>query len=213
MDFAHQQKTPNKRFGGLFIVIVLHVVIVYALATGLARKVVEVIQKPLETKVIEEMKKPDDTPPPPPPKLAAPPPPFVPPPEINIQTAVASPNAIAAVTSTPPPVQAAAPTPTPLEAPRAPVRTAPVVDSRSCKTPEYPSASKRLEETGTVVLNFLIGADGSVLQSKVESSSGHERLDEAARAALSLCKFKPGTVDGKAEESWHNFKYVWKLDR
>jgi protein TonB len=212
MDFAYPHRTSSKRFGGVFIVIVLHVAIVYALVTGLARKVVEVMQKPLETKIIEEIKKQDDTPPPPPPKLAPPPPSFVPPPEINIQTAVASPNAIAAVTSTPPPVHAA-PVVAQVEAPHVPTRIAPVVDSRSCKTPEYPSASRRLEETGVVVLNFLIGVDGRVLQSKVESTSGHSRLDEAARGALSLCTFKPGTVDGKPEESWHKFKYVWQLER
>src|SRR5688500_20389532 len=64
----------------------LHLAIGYALVTGLARKVVEVIKAPLETKIIEEVKKPPpDQPPPPPPKMAAPPPPFIPPPEINIQ--------------------------------------------------------------------------------------------------------------------------------
>jgi len=92
-----------------------------------------------------------------------------------------------------------------------PVRTSPVVDSRFCSKPEYPSASRRFEESGVVVLNFLIDADGRVVQSNIHSSSGYERLDEAARQALSLCRFKPGTVDGKPEKSWHKLKYVWKL--
>ena len=38
-------------------------------------------------------------------------------------------------------------------------------------------------------------------------------LWEEARKGLSLCKFTPGTVDGKPEQSWHKMKYVWKLDR
>jgi len=92
-----------------------------------------------------------------------------------------------------------------------PVCTSPVVHSRFCSKPEYPSASRRFEESGVVVLNFLIDADGRVVQSNIHSSSGYERLDEAARQALSLCRFKPGTVDGKPEKSWHKLKYVWKL--
>jgi protein TonB len=45
----------------------------------------------------------------------------------------------------------------------------------------------------------------------VDSSSGHPRLDEAARAALSLCRFKAGTVDGRPEKSWAKLRYVWKI--
>jgi protein TonB len=87
------------------------------------------------------------------------------------------------------------------------------VEAKSCEPPSYPSASRRLNETGTVQLNFLIDAEGRVVESRVDTSSGAERLDEAARRALALCKFKPGTVDGKPEQSWHKMKYVWKLDR
>jgi protein TonB len=92
------------------------------------------------------------------------------------------------------------------------LRTAPAVDGRYCALPEYPPASRQFEEAGTVVLNFLIDVDGRVLQSRIESSSGHPRLDEAALRALSLCRFKPGTVDGKPDRSWHKMKYVWKLE-
>jgi protein TonB len=140
--------------------------------------------------------------------MAPPPPPFIPPPEINIQVALTpSPGAITAVTTTAPSKEP------PVAAPRQPVRVAPVVQAKSCQPPEYPSASRRLGESGIVVLNFLIDADGKVIESRVDSSSGVERLDEAARRALALCKFSPGTVDGKAEQSWHKLKYVWKLDR
>jgi len=48
-----------------------------------------------------------------------------------------------------------------------------------------------------VTLTFLIDVDGKVLESRVERSSGHRRLDEAARAGLGICKFKPATVDGR----------------
>ena len=87
-----------------------------------------------------------------------------------------------------------------------------VVDSRNCEKPEYPRKSLRNEETGTVTLQFLIGLDGRVVESKIDKSSGSRDLDNAARAALSLCKFKPGTVDGKPQQSWTKMQYVWKLE-
>ncbi len=93
-----------------------------------------------------------------------------------------------------------------------PVRVAPVASANACQKPEYPSISRRLEETGTVVLNFLIDVDGKVLDSKVAQSSGHGRLDEAARQALSLCAFKAGTVDGKPEQAWAQIRYTWTLN-
>ena len=108
-------------------------------------------------------------------------------------------------------------TPEPFVPPPAPApvrqvqRTAAVIDAKQCEQPEYPVASLRSEETGTVLLHFLIGLDGHVIDSKIESSSGHPRLDRAARDALSNCIFKPGTVDGKPEQSWANIQYVWRL--
>jgi len=93
-----------------------------------------------------------------------------------------------------------------------PVRIPAVVDSRACSKPEYPPKSLRNEETGTVTLQFLIGLDGRVVESRVEKSSGYRDLDNAARNALSLCKFKPGTTDGKPEQSWTKMQYVWKLE-
>jgi len=59
---------------------------------------------------------------------------------------------------------------------------------------------------------LLVGVDGLVSDSRVERSSGYKRLDEAARKALSLCKFKPGTVEGKPEASWARIEYDWKIE-
>ena len=65
MDYARQQRNPTRHAIGLMVVIALHILVIYALVTGLARKAVQVIKKPLETSIIEEVKLP---PPPPPPK-------------------------------------------------------------------------------------------------------------------------------------------------
>ena len=92
MNFAQQQADPRRRIVGFGAVLLFHVLLVYALVTGLAKKVVDVVRAPIETKVIEEIKKPPPPPEvvvPPPPKLEAPPPPFIPPPEIQIANAAA----------------------------------------------------------------------------------------------------------------------------
>jgi protein TonB len=208
MSYA-QQLPPTRRIGGISFVLLLHAGLVYALVSGLGRQAIELIKQPLETKIIQEVKPPPDTPPPPPPKMVAPPPPYVPPPEIPV-TAPPPPNAITAVTTVKPAVESA---PTQVAPKAEPVRTAPVIDAaRSCQPPEYPATSRRLEETGTTILQFLIDVDGSVLDSKIETSSGHQRLDDAAKAGLSRCKFKAGTLDGKPEQSWARLRYVWKLE-
>ncbi|MFZ6682252.1 energy transducer TonB, partial [Undibacterium sp. Tian12W] len=82
-----------------------------------------------------------------------------------------------------------------------------------CK-PEYPRASLRNEETGTVLLSVLIGADGTVADVKIDKSSGFRGLDNAVKSQLmsGSCKNKPGTVDGKPQQTWAKVQYVWKLE-
>ncbi|MCX7175506.1 MAG: TonB family protein, partial [Proteobacteria bacterium] len=181
----------------------------YGLINGLARKIVEVVSQPLETKIIEELKPPPDKPPPPPPpKLATPPPPYIPPPEVQVQMPAASSQfAITAVTRDKPP----APTPV-VAAPRRITRQAAIVNASACDKPDYPPASLRSQEAGVVTLGFLIDVDGRVLESKVENSSGYRRLDEAARKALGLCKFQPAMIDNKPEKSWARIEYEWRIE-
>jgi protein TonB len=83
-------------------------------------------------------------------------------------------------------------------------------DAKACKA-EYPKASLMNEEQGAVTMSFLVAADGSVVDSKVEKSSGFKNLDKAALKALTACKFKPGTKDGSVAQTWTKVDYVWKL--
>src|SRR5207302_3524791 len=208
MSYAHP-KSSSRPVIALVAVGIFHVVLIYALIHGLARKIVEVVRAPLETKIIEEVKRPPPEQPPPPPHppgRATRPPPFIPPPEVQIQVPVQLPPTITAVVPTPPAV--------PIPPPPAPAqqRTAAVVDARGCEKPPYPAASLRANERGIVRLNFLIDVDGKVLESKVERSSGYRRLDEAARAALGACRFRPATVDGRPERAWARIDYDWKIE-
>ena len=221
MDFSGREPEPGKKFTGIGLVIFFHVVLVWGLINGGAAKIKAVMQKPLETKIVEEVKPPPpppDTPPPPPPKLAAPPPPFVPPPEVQVQQQVVPANAIASVSNVKPDSNVK---PTSVQQPVAeaksvaPATVAPVIDFKQagCK-PEYPRASLRNEETGTVLLAVLVGVDGSVSDVKIEKSSGFRGLDNAVRTHLLAggCKHKPGTVDGKAQQIWTKVNYVWSLE-
>ena len=96
--------------------------------------------------------------------------------------------------------------------PRAPVQVAAVVDASACTRPDYPKSALRNGDTGTVMLAFLIGTDGRVVESRIEKSSGFRELDRAAQTGLSLCRFQPGTIDGVPQQSWTRMQYVWNLD-
>jgi protein TonB len=84
-------------------------------------------------------------------------------------------------------------------------------DPKSCKA-EYPKASLMNEEQGTVSMSFLVSPDGSVVEAKLDKTSGFKNLDKAAIKSLSACKFKPGTKDGSAAQTWAKVDYAWKLD-
>jgi protein TonB len=219
-------KPAGRRLAALAAIGLLHLLFVYALVHGLARRIVEVVQPPVEVRIIEEVKPlPPEKPPTPAPKplstrRAAAAPAFVPQPEVSLPPPEPAPSitAVTPVVPTGPGTGtgtgsgAGAGSAGPGTGAAAPVRTAPVVRAESCETPSYPAASLRAGETGRVSLSFLIDVSGKVLESKVERSSGHARLDEAARNALELCRFKPGTLDGKPERAWARLQYEWKID-
>jgi protein TonB len=172
----------------------------------LARHGIELLPPPIETKIIEDVTPPDVEPlPPPPPDFEIPPPAFVPPPDIVISRPAEPTRAIQTVSQNVPPPSA----PPPVAA-RAPVRVAPVVRARNCRDPDYPSISQRLGETGSVVVELLVGTDGRVTDSRIRQSSGFDRLDKAAIAGLSRCRFTPGTVDGQAEAAWAQMRYTFR---
>ena len=218
-DYARQQRQPQRHALGITLVVVLHVLLFWAIQSGLSREVTKKIQVVADVLLLAQDKpQPPPLVPPPPKVMPAPPPKVMPAPprtapaaqvpavEVPV-TAAPSVNAVTVAPSAPAPVVAAAPSPR-----SEPVRTAAVVNSAQCEKPEYPSASRRMEEEGTVHLRFLVGVDGKVIQSEIEKSSGYKRLDEAARAGLARCQFRPATVDGKPEQAWASMRYTWRLE-
>ena len=134
MNFSKQQADPRRHLAGIAFVVLFHAFIVWALVSGLAKKVVEVVRAPIETKVIEEIKKPPPPPEvvvPPPPKLEAPPPPFIPPPEVQVAAPPPPEPTITATTPTPPAPVPFTPVAPPAAAP-APAPPAPVQAGVAC---------------------------------------------------------------------------------
>ncbi len=212
--YASRQRTPRRHVMGIAGVLILHGLLLWAIQSGLARQVVKLTENTVEALLLSDSL-PKPPPPPPPPAPKTPPPPPTPAPTAP---APVMPSTTAPVISVP--VAPATPAPAPSTAPPAPpaptappVKTAAVIQpGATCAKPDYPSASRRLEEEGTVTLRFLIGTDGRVLQAEIEKTSGYPRLDDAARNALAKCQFRPGTVDGKPEQSWASIRYAWRLE-
>jgi protein TonB len=181
MVFSRQQADPRRHMLGLALVIVLHVAVIHALVTGLAKKVVDIVRAPIDTRVVEEVRKPPPPPElvvPPPPRLDAPPPPFIAPPEIQMQAPPQQPPTITA-TSTPPPEAVAIAPMAPAVPAEKPAAPAPLSAGIVCANYAsvmgalaYPREAMRQGiERGDATLLFTVDALGAVKDIRVESAS------------------------------------------
>ena len=215
MDFSSRHMEPQKHALGIAVVIAFHVIVIYALVTGLGKKIVEVIKQPIETKVIEEIKPPP--PPverllPPPPKLDVPPPPFIPPPEVQIAVTPTVPNTITSSTSTPPPqtdIRPQAPA-----APAAPQAPKPAVTSigKVCSSMPQPTMPRKALQSGTggTVIAKATIRGGKVVEVEILKSYPRGLFDAAVREAMLQYMCNPeshGSAEYAAEQ-----EFVFKLD-
>lgn len=76
----------------------------------------------------------------------------------------------------------------------------------------YPAAARDRGDTGTVVLLIYVAPDGRAVDSKVETSSGSEALDEAAEGCVKeFGHFVPKRVGPRAEAGWFRMRYKWSF--
>jgi periplasmic protein TonB len=194
----------------LFVIVGLHVFIAWALATGLARRTFEMVAPPIQTDVIEEVKKEDQPPPPPPPQMERPPV-EIPPPDVAIEVPVETQTTAIQDTTN---QHVVAPPPPP-----APAAKRNVVGPKPGKgfpsTEEYyPPASKRLGEEGSANVHVCVGPNGKITEDPtLAQTSGSARLDDGA---LKLAKagsghYLPGTEDGQPTTACMVFKIKFEL--
>ena len=79
------------------------------------------------------------------------------------------------------------------------------------RPPPYPALSKRLGEQGKVVVRVFIDTDGNATQAEIRTSSGYDRLDQAAMDGIRKWRFKPGTSNGTPQTMWVNVPMKWEL--
>lgn len=216
MAYADQSMSGNK-VTALVIVAIIHIVVGYALVSGLAYEAVQKVAQKVTTIDIEEEVKKEEEPPPPPPKKVDVPPPVkvvVPPTKIDLPAPKA-------------PVMQTQPEP-PKEIPLPPVIQAPAAPRVSPKgavprgnpgswatTNDYPSRALREERAGTTGFRVNVGPDGRVTDCQITSSSGHADLDEATCANVRRrARFTPATDgEGQPTSGTYSNRIRWVIPR
>ena len=214
-------------------VVVMHGVGLWALNNGLLQRALEVV---VPAEILAEFIAP------PPPAAPPAPAPVVKPPSEPVKPRVApaptprprpaprpapapTPLAVADAAPTAPTVQAAPPAPAPAPAPPPPGPPSPpapapevVVQPSSNASylnnakPAYPAASRRLGESGRVIVRVLIGIDGRAQEARIQRSSGFDRLDQVAlETARDRWRYRPGTRNGAPEPMWFNVPINFEL--
>ena len=213
MQYGYQPKDPGRKYRSIVVVVVLHVLLAWAVVSGTAQKALDIIKKPLEAVVIQEV---TVTPPPPPlppvkqikppevkaPKVDAPrPPPFVPPPEVTPQQ-TATP-AITSVATPAPAVIGPAPQ-AETQAPAAP-RPARSEMGVACPTQVAPEMPRRAIQDGIfgVVRAQALIRDGAVRE--VTILSGPRIFHAAVKAAMLQYKCTADSGEASATQEF-NFK-------
>ena len=78
--------------------------------------------------------------------------------------------------------------------------------------PDYPLMARQRKWQGTVVLRVYVSADGRAQQVVLQTSCGHEMLDESALDAVKEWRFVPAKRGDIAEASWVSVPIVFRLE-
>jgi protein TonB len=197
MDYARQQRDPARHAIGIGFVVLVHAAVIWALMSGFGKQMIDVIKKPLEATIVEEIKLPPPPPPPPPPKkieLPKPEPlvqPYVPPPDIPVAAPTTAP-VISSVTATPPPEPVRIAPPPVVVAPPPPPKPAIVKNPTPIyREPiEYPRQAKKVGAEALVVARLNIDEKGNVTNVIIVSPP-NRHFDAYVIETLKLFKFRP----------------------
>jgi len=196
MSYAERKQMSSNRVVAIIVVALIHVLLGYALVTGLAYNVGKQLVEDLKTFDVEdEPPPPPDEPPPPPEQIPDTPPPVVAPPAI-VRLNTPPPAIVSTPVAPPPQITVAPPRPAP---PPPPVRRIEPARARAnlasyVSNDDYPGAAVRNEEQGTTGFRLDVGPDGRVTNCTVTASSGSSSLDSTTcRLMRSRARFTPAT--------------------
>lgn len=211
----------NRRLVIAASVVLFHIAALWALQSGLLQRAVEVI---VPAEVLSEF----ISPPAPKSEQLQPPAPKPPVPQPQKRQALPAPLPVAtpapapapaapAGVSTPQPsapAMAAAVSTAPPGPPAPPRLELPSSDAAYLNNPKppYPVLSKRMGEQGKVVVRVLIGTDGTAQQAEIRTSSGYDRLDQAALSTVLKWRYVPGKRGGVPEAMWFNVPINFVLE-
>jgi protein TonB len=77
--------------------------------------------------------------------------------------------------------------------------------------PEYPDSCINAREEGTVVVRYIIGKDGRVIDVSILDHGSRKEFDKSTLGAIRQWKFRPLLVDGEAMEVVHELTVYFRL--
>lgn len=208
--FPPFQSMNSPRSWALAIIVLLHVVFLWALTSGLSTRIITALTPPTQMVTIA----PQDPVRPPAREIDidlqrfAAKPVYVPIPDpIPDTEATMDPDRSVTTTSDVGPASAdqqRSSTP--------PVIVRPEIDAKTpLSEPDYPPSEIRLGHAGTVMLSVQVLENGRVGEVRIEQSSGYAKLDAAAAREAHKWRLKPGTQDGRPITMWKTIPLTFQL--
>ena len=198
MSYAQRKEISASRTPAIIVVALIHLILGYAIVTGLAYNVVKEKLEDLKTFNVEDEPPPPEEPPPPPEDTPLPPPPQVsaPPPLVRTLTPPTQIQTTPVIQPPMPPTPVVTPPAPPAAPPPPPRATQPKSLSGSLqgliRNDDYPQNAIENEEQGTVRVVLTVGPNGRVADCSVVGSSGSRTLDSTTcRILRARAKYEP----------------------
>ena len=210
MSYALSRPSSSQRSSLLIIVVGLHIG-VFLLVMAAKSVAPQLMEMPM----IVALLPPPPTPAPPQPLPVVKPEPVRPKPAPKLPT----PPLEATASTQPAPAAPVAIPPEVKSAPPAPPATPSVSQARfdadylRNPAPTYPPLSRRMGEEGKVILRVSVTPQGNADAVEIRTSSGSNRLDEAAQKTVRNWRFIPAKRGDEAVQSWVLVPIIFKLEQ
>ncbi len=203
-----KQGWNDRLWGSLIVAVVVHFAVLQGWPTMTAAEIYTA------TAALEHIPLPEVDIPPPPEEIARPAAPVVASTDVSVDVTIA-PLDWDAPTAAPPPPAAATDGDTERGAGFTPYTVAPTITNRDevfrVLDREYPQTLKNAGIGGTVRVAFHLDEQGRVLETRIDESSGFERLDDAAVRVADVMRFTPAINRENPVAVWVTFPIVFRV--